>query len=124
MVTKTPGLVRTAAKPWQCVGARRVRAFEARRECEHGWSSGSFSTREAAERHLARLAGSPCHGDELPQRPRDVVEEHLNPEYSPACRGDIAIGERYFEYLGEASAYQSGIRYCAACAERVWSVTV
>lgn len=41
---------------------------------------------------------------------------------SPECTGDIAPGDAYVEYLGEAGAYQSGTRYCAACGVKTWGI--
>ena len=43
-----------------------------------------------------------------------------NPNYRSTCLGDIPKGTRYFEYLGEAAAYESGDRYCSSCALAVW----
>lgn len=34
----------------------------------------------------------------------------------PAGHGPIPVGARHVEYLGETAAFQSGDRYCLACA--------
>lgn len=37
------------------------------------------------------------------------------------CRGTIAPGDRYVEYLGESAGYQSGYRYCLPCGVDIWA---
>lgn len=49
--------------------------------------------------------------------------EDAEHEY-PDCDATIFPREHYVEYLGESSAYESGHRYCLACARRVWNVRV
>lgn len=36
------------------------------------------------------------------------------------CTPIIVKGSRYVEYIGEAAAFESGHRYCAACALKHW----
>jgi hypothetical protein len=38
------------------------------------------------------------------------------------CQQTIKPGDEYVEYIGEASAYQSGKRYCLPCGVESWSV--
>jgi len=33
------------------------------------------------------------------------------------CRAEIPVGAVYVEYLGESAPYESGARYCVACAK-------
>ena len=40
------------------------------------------------------------------------------------CTPVIDKGDIYLEYLGEAAAYESGTRYCAACALKHWPADV
>ena len=37
--------------------------------------------------------------------------------FPPEHTGQILPGEQYVEYFGESAAYQSGFRYCGACAK-------
>lgn len=46
--------------------------------------------------------------------------DYVEPDKRPGCTPTIEPGDYHFEYLGEAMAYQSGTRYCAACAVAVW----
>lgn len=124
-------IVRTARKPWRCIGADEFRSFDAVRVCDHGdWKATSSSrhlTREAAETALAEAraragAGRPCHGEHVALDAAFYVAANPNPEYRPDCLVDIAVGDTYVEYVGETPAFwQSGDRYCARCAQ-TWVV--
>lgn len=114
-------VVRTARKAWRCVCADPVRRFEVKRHCEHGWSAGSCRTEAEVEAWKLRIVNQPCHGGKLPQQARLEVTPIRNPNYRDDCLGDIAPGETYVEYLGEAEPYAHGSSYCPKCAVAVWS---
>jgi hypothetical protein len=111
------GIVRTARKPHRCVCADAVWYWEVKRtgRTPHGvsWSARRADTLELAQAERAWLAQ---------RHPEDTIEitEVANPNYRPDCFGDIAPGDRYWEYLGAADAYRSGMAYCRRCALAVW----
>lgn len=51
---------------------------------------------------------------------RTEVDEIPNPNYRDGCLGDIAPGDTYVEYLGEAEPFSHGSAYCERCAVAVW----
>lgn len=116
-----PGAWRTARKPWRCIGADPIRKWEAKRYCEHGWSAWSTKSEADALAHIERRRGDACHGGKVPTDERWEVVPIANPNYQPGCLVDIPVGARYFEYMGESMAWESGSRYCAVCAGAVWN---
>lgn len=120
------GLVRTARRRWRCICADPIRLYEVRGSFDGGRSSATayYRTRADAEAGVQLMRQRPP--DLRTMKPYLTVEiiEHPNPDYSPDCLGDIPVGARYFEYFGETSAYQSGSRYCARCADRAWGLSV
>lgn len=116
------GAVRRARKAHRCVCADQYQRWEVTRTCEHGYSTSRYSNLPDAEARYAALEANPrqhCHGGRAPHSTLTITPVP-NPDYRPDCLGDIAPGDIYFEYLGEAMAYQSGERYCAPCAVEVW----
>lgn len=110
-------VVRTARKPWRCVGARQVSWWGVRRTCEHGWTESRYGTADEAQAALERLRGAPCHGGMVPEVDDLQTIAYPNPEYRPDCLVDIAPGDTYVEYRGEVAAFwESGTRFCVRCA--------
>lgn len=118
---EVPGAIRTARKPWRCVAEKEFRRWHVRRTCEHGWSEVSAQTGGEARAKADALEGTRCHGLHVPVVEQIEVYPLPNPEFRPDCLGEIAVGDRYFEYMGESCAWESGTRYCARCAVAVWA---
>ena len=120
------GLVRTARRSWRCTCADSIRWFEVRGTYDRGTSTASTFRRTRREAEAVEQLMRERPPDLRTMKPYQRVEiiEHANPDYSPDCLRDIAVGARYFEYLGETAAYQSGSRYCAGCAERAWGIQI
>lgn len=120
------GLIRTARRNWRCVCAEPIRWFEIRGTYDRG--EGRASTRcrprSDAEAVVQLMRERPPDLRTMKPYLRVEVIEHANPDYSPDCLHDIPFGARYFEYLGETAAYQSGSRYCALCAVRSWGMQI
>jgi len=123
--------VRTARKPWRCRCADPIRSWKAigyytSKYGGESWTSSTFSTEAEAQEKAATMVGKVA-GWDVTQDPavpsahyeRAEVIADPNPNHRDGCLGDIAVGDRYFEYLGESFAYESGYRYCASCAA-VW----
>jgi hypothetical protein len=115
------GVVRTARRRWRCTCHAKVRQWQVVRHCEHGRSSRSVRDEQEAAEIADGWAGQPCHGGKPPAQERVEIVAVPNPNHRPDCLGHIEPGERYYEYLGETSPYQSGSRYCARCAVAVWA---
>jgi len=115
------GVARTARKSHRCVCSVPIHRWSVRRTCEHGWAEHSYSTEAEAQSKASRWRGERCHGQDVPTTEDITIEAVRNPAYRPDCLGDIAPGDRYWEYMGNASAYQSGDPYCAVCAVAVWA---
>lgn len=112
---------RVARKPWRCICADPVRhwrvgATGADPERPWSWQQGCRTEADAIEVR-DRLAATGAY--------RNVTIEAVpNPNYRDGCVGDIAPGDRYIEYVGEAAAWESGSRYCLPCGEAVWAVAL
>lgn len=115
------GIVRTARKIHRCVCADRLLpwGYSVRGEYDGGWSELSCRTLLDAERAADRMRNSPAKrsGEHYALV---IIIERENPDYRPDCLGDINPGDRYYEYLGDSMAFQSGHRYCSRCAVAVW----
>lgn len=125
------GRVRTARKPWRCVCAEPIRRWQIRtvghtadgREVgSTTWTTTEEEARARGESNLGHVAAWNVNVE--PAQPSAYIDSYEvepvpNPNYRPDCLGDIAVGDRYFEYLGESVAWESGFRYCARCAV-VW----
>ncbi len=89
-----------------------------------GREDGLF-VRIARRRHVCQgvMAWKPARGlHALTQRERRGRRAMLvrYRGHVEACGYVIEPGDRYVEYIGEAPAYQSGIRYSVPCALAAW----
>lgn len=141
----TEAVYRTARKPWRCTCADDLRGFTIRTTKssdpeEWGGKATGMSrcatgtTRAEAEELAAAKVGAPAAyrvdpetGDVLGVSATYTaawVEDVPNPNASGRaadCRGAIEPGDRYVEYLGEATTYESGVRYCLPCGIASWA---
>lgn len=118
-------VMRTARKPWRCTCADDILGFRVRGTYDGGWTeSTDRNARTEAEAvansrikvgNHATVAGTPYHTVEA----RPIVNPQASSR-SADCRGDIAPGDQYIEYLGESMAWESGARYCLPCGLATW----
>ena len=123
-------IMRTARKHYRCTCAADVLGYKVRGWSPDGksWTEGTIrDAKSCAEaRELSSIkVGAIGWGDSVPYE-RVEVTPRPNPNAasrSNECRGDIEPGDQYVEYLGESSAYQSGVRYCLPCGLNAWART-
>lgn len=120
--------LRTARKAYRCTCADDVVGFRVRGYSPDGasWSESTLRgiTTCAEARALSRVkVGAIGWGDSVPYDRVEVtpIANHNARSRSADCRGDIAPGDQYVEYLGESAAWQSGTRYCLPCGLATWA---
>lgn len=123
--------IRTARKPWRCVGADPVACYEV--VIERGprrLTSGTLVSSSTSRRRLPTLTEAEAYAAQRRQIPeanvRSIdVRAVPNRDYrGDVCLGDIPPGTRYLEDRGEALDWESGTRYCAGCARAAFGVEV
>lgn len=114
---------RIARKVYRCTAADEfLNRWQVRGEWPKGHTISYARTYEEAAATAQRMEDSGPRAGETYESV--VVEPVRNRNFvsrDPGCLGDIAPGDRYVEYLGEALAYQSGTRYCRVCGSLTWA---
>lgn len=112
-------VIRRARKAHTCVGKREIRAYIITT------TYGKVRPGNVTSSEWEAFSATGAAGWIVQQKRRYpdatfAVERRPNPNYRPDCLGDIAPGDLYVEYIGEAGFAESGRPYCQRCGLAAW----